>query len=351
MVSGWSRRVRTLLLATGLTVGLSAAGAALPVPYVELGPGPTYDTLGEVAGRPLIEIADRQTYPGTGHLNLTTVSVSDPGAALDLGSALRGWLDSRVAVVPREVVYPPGQSGKEVEQRNAADMRASQQHAKTAALRQLGIAVPMTVDVGALSPGSPATGRLNPGDVLLAVDGTAVSSAAELRAAIGRHHPGDQVVLDVRRGNDASTVTVTTAPAPDDPNRAIVGITAEDQPQYPFPITIRLDDVGGPSAGLMFALGIVDRLTPEDITGGRFIAGSGTIDDNGAVGPIGGVKQKIIAAHDKGATVFLAPAGDCAEARSGTPAGVQLVKVDTLTGALAALEQVRTGTGTPPSCG
>src|SRR5664280_429174 len=167
MVSCWSRRVRTLLLATGLTVGLAAAGAALPVPYVELGPGPTYDTLGEVAGRPLIEIADRQTYPGTGHLNLTTVSVSDPGAALDLGSALRGWLDSRVAVVPREVVYPPGQSGKEVEQRNAADMRASQQHAKTAALRQLGIAVPTTVDVGALSPGSPATGRLNPGDVLL----------------------------------------------------------------------------------------------------------------------------------------------------------------------------------------
>ena len=351
MLRGLSQRVRTLLLASLLTLGLAAGGALLPVPYVELSPGPTYDTLGAVDGRPLIEITGHETYPVTGHLNLTTVAVSDPGSSLDLGSAVRGWLDSRLAVVPREVIYPPGQSGKQVEERNAADMLASQQHATTAALRQLGIPVTSTVTVAAVASGSPADGRLHQSEVVVAVDGTPVSSGNDLRAAVSKHKPAEPVTLTIRSGGTESTVTLQTAPAPDDRNRAIIGVTVGEDPQYPFSVTIRLKDVGGPSAGLMFALGVVDRLTPENITGGQHIAGTGTIDDNGVVGPIGGVKQKIIGAHDQGATVFLTPAGDCADARDRVPAGIRLVKVESLSGALTALEQVRTGSGPPPTCG
>lgn len=342
-----TRRGLTLLVATGLAVVLAVVGLLLPVPYVELSPGPTYDTLGSVAGQSLIQIEGHPTFPTSGHLNLTTVGVS-PGR-LDLGTALRGWLDRRVAVVPRDEVYPPGRSDAQVQAENAAEMRDSQQHATTAALRQLGIPVPVQVTVGQLSPGSPAAGSLRMGDIVLAVDAAPVASTGDLRARIGAHRPGETVMLTLRRADVVMTVTVLTQPAPDNRNRPVVGFIPQANPQYPFTVRIRLQDVGGPSAGLMFALGIIDRLSAQDITGGRFVAGTGTIEDDGKVGPIGGIQQKIIAAHDKGATVFLTPTGDCAEARQRPPPGIRLVRVDDLTGALTALQQVRAGTGSP-SC-
>ncbi|MGX4689929.1 S16 family serine protease [Streptomyces sp. JNUCC 63] len=133
--------------------------------------------------------------------------------------------------------------------------------------------------------------------------------------------------------------------------RAIVGISAGTDHTFPFTIDIKLADVGGPSAGLMFALGIYDKLTPGSLTGGKFVAGTGTIDDNGKVGPIGGIEMKTVGARDRGARYFLTPADNCASAVKDTPSGLTLVKVNTMGDALAALRDIRTGnTADLPKC-
>jgi PDZ domain-containing protein len=335
-----SRRTVTLASAGFLVVLLSAIAALLPVPYVELGPGPTTNTLGSVDGKDLITIDGHKTYPDNGHLNLTTVSVrGGPAQRMDLVTALRGWLDDTVAVIPEEQVYPKGQSAKQAEQESNNEMRDSQESATTAALRSLGIAVPTHAAVTGVSAGSPASGKLRAGDESTEADGKAVDGGATLRKIITAHTPGDQVTLAIDRDGKPTKVTLTTAKAKD--GRAIVGIETRDTADYPFTVKIGLKDVGGPSAGLMFALGIIDKLTPGSLTGGTFVAGTGTIDNNGDVGPIGGITQKMIAARRAGATVFLAPAGDCSEAKSSAPGGLHLVKVTNLASAVHSLDALR----------
>lgn len=347
-----SRRALTLVVAAGLSVLLCLAGAFLPVPYVALLPGPVTDTLGTAKGEaPLIRVVGRTTYPTTGHLYLTTVEVyGDPQHQPTLLSALSAWLDHTKAVVPQQLIYPPGQTDKQVEQQNAQEMEESQQHAITAALRQLGIPVRQQVVVAEVTKGAPAEGRLRVGDVLLSVDGTTVTDEPTLRRLISRHKPGEQVHLQVRRDGKTLAVTVGTVAAQDNTKRAIVGVLTDVHHTYPFTVAVDLKDVGGPSAGLMFALGIVDKLTPGDLTGGRSIAGTGTIDDTGTVGPIGGIQQKVIAAGRAGVSVFLVPAADCASARSTEHNRVELVRVDTLSTAVKALEAIDSGSGAVPHC-
>lgn len=145
-------------------------------------------------------------------------------------------------------------------------------------------------------------------------------------------------------------ITITTKRAPKE-NRAIVGIQAGTDHTFPFEIDIKLADVGGPSAGLMFSLGIVDKLTPGQLTGGKFIAGTGTIDDQGKVGPIGGINMKLVGARNAGARYFLTPGDNCKAAASDTPGGLTLVKVKTIDDAKKSLEKIRTGdTAGLPSC-
>ena len=274
-----TRRVLVLAVAGFLTVLLAATAALLPVPYVALQPGPTTNTLGKVGDTELIRIEGRRTYPDRGHLDLVTVSVlGGPRQRLDLVTALKGWLDDSVAVVPETTVYPEGESAEEAEKQSAAEMSDSQENATTAALRELGIPVISKVVVDALSPGSPSKGKLEKGDQLVSVDGEQVEGGASLRDAVTKLEPGDEVRLVVLRDGKQVRTTVTTVEAPDD-GRAIIGVTTRDRAEYPFSVQISLKDVGGPSAGLMFALGIVDKLTPGSLTGGAFIAGTGTIDD------------------------------------------------------------------------
>lgn len=345
-----SRRAVTLAVAGILVVLLSAVAALLPVPYVALSPGPTTNTLGSVGRTVLIRIDGRRTYPANGHLDLTTVSVlGGPRQRMDLVSALRGWLNHDIAIVPEETIYPKNESATEVEQQSAAEMKDSQENATTAALRQLGIQVDTRVVVDKLGPSSPSKGKLQPGDVIREVDGQQVLGGAALRALITRHKPGEPVQLAIDRGGRRLDVTVTTAKADD--GRAIVGILTRDEATYPFTVQISLKDVGGPSAGLMFALGIVDKLTPGSLTGGAFIAGTGTIDDGGHVGEIGGIAQKMVGAREAGATVFLTPAGNCAEALRNAPKGLRLVKVDTLASAVSALDSLRAGRAVPSCAG
>ena len=349
-----------MLAATLLLITLLCIGVLIPVPYAELGPGPTVNTLGKHDGEPVLQISGRKTYPTPGHLNMTTVRVTGADYKMNLVEAIVGWLAHDQAVVPRETLYPDDKSAEQVEQENAEEFSSSQESAKVAALKELEIPVDSRVIVGSVLKGKPAEGRLHAGDVIKAVDGTDVAEAADVAKLVTKHKPGEKVVFTIvpaqrAKAADASSaptqqVTVPTVKAPED-GRAVVGIQAGVEHTFPFKIDIKLADVGGPSAGLMFALGLIDKLDREPLTGGKFIAGTGTIDHSGKVGPIGGIQMKAIAARRQGAEYFLTPEDNCASAVKNVPEGLTLVKVKTLDDALDALADIREGrTSELPSC-
>jgi Lon-like protease len=341
-----ARRTTTLLLSGVLLVVLVALTAVTPVPYVAYQPGPSYDTLGEVSGTPVIAVEGRETFPTEGRLDLTTISVR---SRLTLAEALRDWFDRERAVVPRELVFPPGQTDDDVRRRNQERILESENAATVAALDELGVPFELAVTVQGVEPGLPAEGRLEVGDVLTAVDGDAVSSSQEVREAVSGRPVGSEVRLSYLRDGRPGEAVLTTAASESDPSRSVVGVVLVEQPEAPFEVSISLQGVGGPSAGLMFALGILDKLGPESLTGGLHIAGTGTIDGEGAVGPIGGIAQKLVASADLGADAFLVPEGNCEEARGAAPEGLLLVRVSSLDSALDALGELRAGR-TPEGC-
>jgi len=330
-----------------LAVGLGVVGVWLPVPYVGLGPGPVFDTLGSVnpgqAGAdPIITITGTTTYPADGQLDLTTVSVygADSGE-LTLSRALQFWLDRDFAVVPTEVLYPDEKTPEELQREVAAEMEQSQQSAVVAALRELKIPVTTTIVIKATAADSPAAAVLRPDDVITAVDGLPVKDVDALRTALGARPPGGEVRVTYTRGGVSSTATLRTVASADNERRAVIGVDLREESEYPFTVSLRTDKVGGPSAGLMFALGIIEALTPGSLTSGVHVAGTGTISDSGEVGPIGGIQQKLIAAARAGATQFLVPADNFADAEESRPDGLTLHKVGTLDDALAALARIR----------
>lgn len=325
------------------------------VPYSELSPGPTVNTLGDHGGEPVLSIGGRKSHPASGNLNMTTVRVTSADYQMTLPEALYGWVRDDSSIVPHETLYPDGKTAEQAEQENAEEFTQSQESAKAAALKQLDIDVPTRTVVAAVVKDSPAEGTLRAGDVIKAVDGTAVTEPSEVADLVTKHKPGEDAVFTVvpvkaaeaaeKAGEDPTErktkeVTVTTAAADDD-KRAIVGIQAGGAYTFPFPIDIKLADVGGPSAGLMFSLGIVDKLSPDDLTDGEFVAGTGTIDAEGEVGPIGGIQMKTLAAREAGAKYFLTPEANCPAATQNVPDGLTLMKVGNITDALGALESVR----------
>ncbi len=345
-----SRRALTLLLAAVLAVVLTAGATVARVPYVALVPGPTFNTLGADGGSPVLAISGRQTFPTDGHLDLTTVGVR---TQLTLAEAIKEWFDRDNAVVPREIIYPPDKSQQEVEQENTVSMQESQSNAVTAAARQLGF-VTAKVTVGEIPAGSPSTGLLAVGDTITSVDGTAIRDAADLRELVSAAAVGTSLRLGVLRAGASRTVAVTTAAAAADagaPNRSVIGVSTKETPvKAPFSVDISLQDVGGPSAGLMFTLGILDKLGKDSLTGGKYFAGTGEISADGTVGPIGGIAQKLVAAKAKGAVAFFVPAENCVEALKRHPAGLPLVEVASVGDALVGLQAIRRGQ-TPKVCG
>ncbi|MCX4691128.1 PDZ domain-containing protein [Streptomyces sp. NBC_01408] len=358
------RRTATMLASTLMLFALLCAGVFLKVPYAEMSPGPTVNTLGDSHGEPVLNIAGRKTYPTSGHLNMTTVRVTGADYDMNLLEAVYGWLAGDNIVVPHENLYPDGKTEEQSTQENAEEFSQSQQSAKVAALRQLGIPVTARVIVSSVVKASPADGKLHAGDVVQAVDGAPVTAPEDVAKLVTKHKPGEPVEFTVipaaeaaeaakaqREPTGSAKVTITAGKAEDD-GHAIVGIRAGTDHTFPFTIDIKLADVGGPSAGLMFALGIVDKLTPEDLTGGKFVAGTGTIDDKGKVGPIGGIQMKTIGARQAGAEYFLTPAENCAAAASDVPEGLTLVKVATMDDATKALEKISKGDKAGlPQCG
>ncbi|GIH77470.1 PDZ domain-containing protein [Planobispora longispora] len=344
-----SRRALTLMAAGFLTLGLGVAGTVLPVPYVVLSPGPTENTIGEVKGKPVISITGRQTYPTEGKLSLVTVAYQGgPGTRIDLFTALRGWVDPTIAVVPEETIFPPTTTAEEVEEQNTQEMTNSQDDATAAALRELKIPFTAVVVVAATEKNFPAHGKFTQGDEIVSVDGVPAVDRETISSTVRKHKAGEQVAFVVKRGGKDVTVTVPTAASKE--GTPVVGISMGLEYKFPFDVNISVGDVGGPSAGMMFSLGIMDKLTPGSMTGGKSVAGTGTITPDGKVGPIGGIQQKMVGARDAGATFFLTPAANCAEALAAVPDGLKLIKVETLHDAVQALDAVRTGSGGTPGC-
>ncbi|KAA5837188.1 PDZ domain-containing protein [Saccharopolyspora hirsuta] len=340
-----NRRTWTLLTSVVLVVAFGLLGAFVRVPYVALGPGPTYDTLGLDGDQPVISIEGQQTFPTGGHLNMTTVSVTDQ---LSMFGALGLWASGRYALAPRDLYFPPDKSEQQIEQENTEAFNDSQTTAETAALRYLGY--PMKVLVGQIVKGSPADGVLEPGDRLLTANGRPVTDPQSLRSALTDTKPGDRVEIRFQRADQPEQVaSVQLAAGPADQPQGFLGVAATERPDVDFDIKISLADVGGPSAGLMFTLAIIDKLTPGELNGGQFVAGTGEITPEGEVNPIGGIPFKMVKAREAGATTFLVPADNCAEAKAQAPEGLQLAKVGTLQDATKALDDLRAGKA-PASC-
>jgi Lon-like protease len=333
-----NRRTWTLFTSVVLVLAFGLLGAFVPVPFVALGPGPTYDTLGTDGDKPVIEVDGKQTFPTSGHLNMTTVSVTD---RMSLFGALGMWASGRYALAPREVYFPPSKSEQEVEQENARAFDDSQTSAETAALHHLGY--PTRVVVGQIIEGGPAENVLRPGDRLISANGKPVTDPQSLKAALAGTKPGDRVEIRFSRdGGPEQVASIQLGTYPDgEEKQGFLGVSPTERPDVPFSIKIHLADVGGPSAGLMFTLAIVDKLTPGQLNGGKFIAGTGEINAAGVVGPIGGIQFKMVKAHEAGATTFLVPEENCAEAKAEAPEGLRLAKVHTLQDATRALDAIR----------
>lgn len=345
------RQATTLVASAVLAIGLFFAGMALPVPYVQLTPGPVTDTLGTSNGKPLIVIKGHPTAAQSkGRIFLVTVlQYGGPGENLSAFKVLSGWWSNHDAVVPIRVLYPPTVTAKQVQQQDTEDMDQSQVNAKIAALRYLGIKVQPGAEVSTVESSSSAKGKLKLGDVILGVDSATVASSDQLLSVLKTHKVGDQVTLQINRNGTTMPVDVTLHEPLKAGGAPSIGIGVLDSFAIPFEIDIELNNVGGPSAGLAFTLGIIDKLTDGNLTGGLTIASTGTIDAAGKVGEIGGVQQKEAAVKANGAVAFLVPAGNCAEALKEKPKGLKLVKVSTLTDAVNAVKTLRSG-GTPPLC-
>jgi len=348
------RRVIIGWVAIGLAVVLGLVLALVPAPFVIEQPGPVYNTLGtdqQVGAteggdaKELISISGQKTYPTSGSLDLLTVSVvGNPEQRPSWMEIAGAWFQPSKAVLPLESVFPPGTTTEQSNAENAALMVDSQQDAIAAALNELGYTFPENVAVKQLIKGTPAADVLKVGDEITSVNGTKIASVDELRSAVKENGTGKAAELGIVRDGAPTTVSITPT---ESQGQVVLGIGAGMDYTFPFDVKIQLNDVGGPSAGQMFALGIIDKLTPGSLNGGKRIAGTGTIDNTGQIGPIGGIRQKMYAARDDGkADYFLAPASNCDEVTGHIPAGLRVFAVKTLDDSLKVLKAVEDGSST-----
>jgi PDZ domain-containing protein len=335
----------------------AAAFAMAPSPYVVERPGPVYDTLGVVEDAdgdevPLIDIPDETTYPTSGRLDLLTVYLDGtretPLSWLEVAEA---WFDPSRTVLPLDLVYPSGQTEDESDQESAVQMSTSQQDAVAAALTELDVPYGSVLTIAGVIDDTPADGVLEQGDQLLTADGRPISDVDDLKAVLGEAGVGTDVSLGIRRDDEELAVTLAPVASESD-GSPVIGVYASAAYDFPFDVQIRLENVGGPSAGMMFALGIYDKLTPGELTGDEHIAGTGTIDGAGEVGAIGGIVQKMYGAQAAGADWFLAPASNCSEVVGRIPSGLDVFSVATLDDAISAVEAIaRDDTAELARCG
>lgn len=319
-----------------LLVGATLGAAIIPIDYYALRPGsirPTTD---------LIYVDGPEVHRPSGSISFPTVSLHK-ATLLDV---VVGWLDEDTAVYSDDAILGD-RDPDENRQFNQVLMDTSKLVATEVALEHLGYDVPITatgMTIVAVQDGFPADGKLQAGETIVAVDGTPIDDPDDLQTLLGKHGPGDAVVLQIEAAGSKTRreVRLELAAAPDDENRGVLGIQIQPRDlhyEFPFDVSIDSGDVGGPSAGLAFTLSLLDVLTPGELTGGETVTATGTIDEAGNVGPIGGVVQKIAAARDAGVDVFLVPADEYAEAAAHA-GNIQVFAVATLDDALAALAKV-----------
>jgi Lon-like protease len=319
-------------------IGLVFAINFYQLPVIALSPGPMEDVLAR------LKVEGSRVYDSEGKLYLTSVGIDDD---VRFYEALLDMANRDVQLLPRAELYPEEQDTAEIDKENAALMDRSKETASVVALREVGYEIePSGVEVTQVVPGTPADGKLRAGDRILDADGRAVASTDEVRAAITRHKIGERVAFRIDRDDTEKNVSVQVREADGQPR---VGILLRDLfPDLPVKVSIETENnIGGPSAGLMFTLSIIDKLTPEDLTGGKRIAGTGEIALDGGVLPVGGVAEKLIAVRRLGVTTFLIPAENCDSVRGQVPDGLRLVKVSTINDALRFLRDPK---ATAPGC-
>ncbi|HZA04013.1 MAG TPA: PDZ domain-containing protein [Propionibacteriaceae bacterium] len=347
-----TRQTWTAFVSALFFVGLALLLVVIPVPFVSWSPGGARDTLGTMDNQPIINVQGIDTYPTSGRLDMTILSVTPVEARLSLPQALLAyWLPSRDAL-PREVVYDPGKSVEQVSTEDAELMETAQDDAVVAALRASGRVVIERPAVYSVTVGGPAHQRLRPGDLVTSVDGRPTPSEKAVRDAIQQRQVGETVVFTVIRDKQERPVKIITAESTTQSETPVVGITLgtgyDYQPEISFDFGQK---IGGPSAGLVFALAIYDKITDGPLLAGRHVAGTGTITPEGQVGPIGALQQKIASAEEAGATDFLVPAANCGDL-AGLRTDVNLIRVGTLRESITALETLNTpgSAGTLPRC-
>ena len=336
-------------------LGIVVVGVA-PAPYLIEEPGPAYNTLGSVeyksSPRPLITIPDKQTYATGGSLDMLTVTVTgDPQQPPSWAEIAGAWFDPSKAVVPISDIYAPKETVQQSNEESAAEMASSQQDATAAALHEQGIAFESTISVFGVQKGLPADGALRKGDVIDTVDGQTFVDSEGLRKAVIANGTSKPLSISFTRDGTKKTIELTPAKSTIDGSPA-VGVYLGVTYKFPFAVNIQLQNVGGPSAGMMFALGIIDKLTPGKLNGGQMVAGTGTINASGTVGAIGGIRQKLYGARAVGAKYFLAPKSNCDEVVGHIPSGIRVFSTSTLKQSVTILDAIASGKGLAslPTC-
>jgi PDZ domain-containing protein len=342
-----SRRAGWLMLS--LTAVIIVGLSFFPAPYVIDNPGPTYDTLGSVevgdATLDLIAISGGEVYETTGEIRLTTVTRSgNPDSLPGWLDVLSGWLDPTRTVIPVDIAYPPGVSVEQNREAAQIDMENSQQEAIAAALAYAGIPFSSTLIVSQALEGGPSEGVLLEDDLIVQAMGTPVHTVTELRDLIAVSGVNTPLDLVVERSGAEIDLQIVPRMSEGASPMPMIGILVSGRYDFPLEIDIALENVGGPSAGLVFALGIVDKLSPDDLTGGGIFAGTGTINARGDVGSVGGIRHKMHGALADGAQWFLAPADNCPDVLGHIPEGLSVIPVATLDDAVDALIGIREGT-------
>ena len=345
-------RLRRAVLAGSfiLVVALIAAVFLVPVNAVIEAPGPTWNVLdnGSSSDQDVLKVSGTETYPTEGALRMTTVSVSGcPGYPVTTADLIAAWFSADKRIVDRNEVCPQDQSAEQVEETGKAQMTASQDSAVIAALVETGKAGAMHLTVTEVTEQQTST-EIQAGDVLETItpqggQTTTLASFSQLRELMTTIPEGTRVTLGVRRGDQKASAALTTIAPQEGTTGSLLGLSLKISVDSPVEATFGLSDVGGPSAGMMFALGVVDEITPGSLTGGKDISGTGTIDMTGQVGPIGGIQQKMAGARESGSTFFLAPASNCNEVTGHEPKGMQVFAVNTLHEAVAATEAIASG--------
>jgi Lon-like protease len=308
------------------------AASVVHIPYYEMAPGKAVDVA------PLVAVRGGPSYSAEGSIHLTTISLG-PVTVLE---ALRGWLDPDIDVVERDTILPPDTDSDELRKLNLELMDRSKDAARGVAFEQLGYDAISGSGASVLEvvPGSPADGALRRGDTVVELDGEPVRIDGDVIRLLDRRAPGDRVNVVVERDGGREAHSVRLAKRPDAPEEAFlgVGLTTRDlELDFPYEVDIESERIGGPSAGLAFTLEVLDVLTPGELTGGREVAATGTIELDGTIGDVGGVAQKTAAVEAAGIDLFLVPRAELEDAERAAGDDLQVEPVDTLEDALRVL--------------